>query len=453
MPATMLTDRHGLPVSTGCRAAVERYDAALALLNRFEADPLAEIEAALLEAPDFAMGHAFRAGLLVMSTERGLLPELRRSVAAGEALATTATEREWAHIAAARAWAQGDFAGARRRYGEIAARWPRDLFALQVAHQLDFFLGDQEALRARPRAALRAWGQGEAGSSHIRGMLAFGLEECGEYEAAEEAGRAAVAREPRDAWAIHAVAHVMEMQGRTREGADWLSTRAPDWSTEGNMLAVHNWWHLALFHLERGEHAEAIAVFDRGVRRTTLAPAIELVDVSAMLWRFMLLGIDGGLAPRWQEAARLWEAQAPGFYAFNDVHAVMAFLGAGRREDAREVVAALRGAAEGQGTNAMMSREVGLPLAMGLIAFAEGRYEIAARLLGPLPPIAQRFGGSHAQRDVIALTRLEAALRAGERDTAAWLASARLAAKPESVLARGLAERVARLRVAAHAAA
>jgi tetratricopeptide (TPR) repeat protein len=444
MPPMTLTDGHGLPVSTHSRPALERYGRALAMLNAFRADPLAEIEAALAEAPDFVMGHAFRAGLMAMSTERGLLPELRRSVEAAEALSARATEREWAHVTAARAWMGGDFALARRRYGEIAARWPRDLFALQVAHQLDFFLGDAEALRARPKAALRAWGPTEAGTGAILGMLAFGLEECGEYDAAEEAGRMAVARDPGDAWAIHAVAHVMEMQGRSADGADWLSARVRDWAPE-NMLAVHNWWHLALFHLDRGDHARALETFDRGVRRTTLAPAIELVDVSAMLWRFLLLGVDCGAA-RWEEAARLWEAQEPGFYAFNDCHAVMAFLGAGRAEDARRAVAAMEAAAGGAGTNAMMTREVGLPLARGLIAFAEGRHADASRLLAPLPSCAHRFGGSHAQRDVIALTRLEAALRAGDREAAAWLASARLAAKPESAMARGLSARVARLR-------
>lgn len=443
MPTFPCADPHGLAVSCRDKAVLERYGRALSLLNRFQADPLAEIEAALAEAPDFVMGHAFRAGLMVMSTERGLLPELRRSLAAAEALASLATEREWAHIAAARAWMEGEFTLAAGRYGEIVARWPRDLFALQVAHQCDFFLGDRAALRDRPKAALPAWGTAEPGSGFVLGMLAFGHEECGEYRAAEEAGRRAVAHDRQDSWAIHAVAHVMEMQGRAAEGADWLSARTRDWAPD-NMLACHNWWHLALFHLDRGDHAGALEVFDRGVRRPTLAPAIELVDVSAMLWRFMLCGIDAG--SRWAEASTLWTAQEPGFYAFNDAHAVMAHLGAGRIEEARRVIAAMAVAADGPGTNGMMTREVGLPLAHGLLAFAEGRHAEAARLLGPIPAVAHRFGGSHAQRDVIALTRVEAALRAGDRSLAGRLAAERLMAKPDSALARRLVGRSARLR-------
>ena len=448
MPPLTYTDPYGLPVSCTSRTALDHLARALALLHRYQADPLVEIDAALAEAPDCVLGHAFRAALMVMSTERGLLPELRRSVAAADALCARATEREWAHISAARAWLDGDFALAARRYGAIVARWPRDLLALQVAHQCDFFLGDREALRDRPKAALATWGPAEPGTGFIHGMLAFGLEECGDYAAAEEAGRRAVERDPRDAWAIHAVAHVMEMQGRAQEGVAWLGTRVRDWAPD-NMLAVHNWWHLALFHLEGGDQEKALEVFDRGVRRRTLAPAIELVDVSAMLWRFMLCGTDCG--PRWAEAAELWLAQEPGFYAFNDVHAVMACLGAGRSAEARRVIASMEAAALGEGTNAMMSREVGLPLARGLAAFAEGRYAEATRLLGPLPPVAHRFGGSHAQRDVIALTRIEAALRAGDHGLASRLATERQARKPESALARAIILRSARLQPVAAA--
>ncbi len=447
MPAGLTTDTHGLPLSNASAAARDGYAAALGLLNRYQADPLAAIDAVLAEAPDFLMGHAFRAALLVMSTERGLLPELRRTVEGARCLASRGTEREWAHLAAAAAWMEGDLRRGAERYAGIAARWPRDLLALQVAHQCDFFLGNREGLRERPRAALRAWAPAEAGHGFLHGMLAFGLEECGEYAAAEEAGRRAVERDRQDAWAIHAVAHVMEMQGRAEEGAAWLGRRTDDWAPD-NMLAGHNWWHLALFHLDRGDAAAALATFDHGVRRTAAAPAIELVDVSAMLWRFMLCGMDCG--DRWTEASGLWMAQEPGFYAFNDVHAVMAHCGAGRDAAAAQVMAAMEAvAAAGQGDNAAMTREVGLPLARGLRAFAAGAHAEAARLLGPLPPVAHRFGGSHAQRDVIAFTRVEAALRAGDRALAGGLTAERLRAKPESALARAIACRAAGLRPAA----
>jgi hypothetical protein len=285
-------------------------------------------------------------------------------------------------------------------------------------------------------------------------MHAFGLEENGAYAAAEDAGRWALALERTDAWAVHAVAHVMEMEGRAEEGAAWLRRREADWAP-GELLACHNWWHLALFHLDRGEAEAALAVYDRGVRPKPGAapPALELVDASAMLWRLRLAGAEPG-PERWAEVAALWAPAAEdGYYAFNDCHAIMAFLGAGRADDAERTLRAMERAAAGEGSNAAMTREVGLPFARGLVAFRRGAWAEAASLLAPLPRIAHRFGGSNAQRDVIALTLAEAHLRAGDAAAAWAMAEARLAAKPDSALARGLAARAAADRRAAAVAA
>jgi hypothetical protein len=430
---TARTDRHGNPVSTDSRPAIEAFDRAGEALLGFRADPLAEIDAALAEQPDFAMGHAFRAGLMVMAAEGPAAAEGLASVAAGEAL-RHANPRERAHLSAARAWCEGDLALAQRRYGEIVAAHPRDLFALQVAHATDFFLGDAPALRDRPTAALRAWRQGEAGFSWLLGMQAFGLEETGSYGAAEEAGRMALGQEPTDAWAAHAVAHVLEMQGRDREGVAFLAGREKDWAP-AVLLAVHNWWHMALFHLERGAFDQALAIYDRAVAPRPGAPAIELVDSSAMLWRLLLRGVETGR--RFAAASEAWQKLGgEGFYAFSDLHAVMAHLGAGREEMAAHVLGAMRAATARPGTNARLTREVGLPLAEGFFAFSRGDYQGAVQKIAPVRSHAFRFGGSHAQRDVIALTQLEAALRAGEQGMARALAAARVAAKPESPFAR-----------------
>lgn len=50
--------------------------------------------------------------------------------------------------------------------------------------------------------------------------------------------------------------------------------------------------------------------------------------------------------------------------------------------------------------------------------------------------MAHRFGGSHAQRDLLDLTLIEAATRSGDKPLAAALAAERLALKPRSPLAQ-----------------
>ena len=70
--------------------------------------------------------------------------------------------------------------------------------------------------------------------------------------APKRVGRSAVEIEPRDGWAQHAVAHVMEMQSRQQDGIAWMRANPEAWTKE-SFLQVHNWWHLALFHFDLGE--------------------------------------------------------------------------------------------------------------------------------------------------------------------------------------------------------
>jgi tetratricopeptide (TPR) repeat protein len=425
-----LQDRRGVTVSGHQRKSLEQYEQALELTVSYFVDPLAAIDALLKDDPTFASGHALRAALGVMSSERGALPLIESSVAAIEALGARANDRERAHAAAAKTWLEGDFAGAVRKYGEIVVEYPRDLLALQTAHVADFFLGQSTMLRDRVAQVLPAWDGTVPGYGYVLGMHAFGLEETGLYDRAEDAGRKALELNGRDPWAVHAVVHVMEMQGRHRDGIDCLVSRANDWSID-NAFAFHNWWHQCLFHLDLGEHDRVLELYDTRVRPVQTPVALEMVDASALLWRLSLRGVDVG--SRWQPLAEAWRPIAEdGFYAFNDCHAVMAFCGAGDLASADGVIASLERAAAGAGTNAMMSRDVGLPLARAFASFARGDYESAIGPLTEVRPHANRFGGSHAQRDLVHLTLVEAALRAGRFNLARALVAERTELKRTS---------------------
>jgi hypothetical protein len=93
--------------------------------------------------------------------------------------------------------------------------------------------------------------------------------------------------------------------------------------------------------------------------------------------------------------------------------------------------------------NADFTRDVGHALARAIHAFGAARYAEVVQLIRPVRSVAHRFGGSHAQRDVVDLTLIEAAFRVGENELAGALAAERLAAKPASPLARLFAQRAA----------
>ena len=68
--------------------------------------------------------------------------------------------------------------------------------------------------------------------------------------------------------------------------------------------------------------------------------ALELLDATALLWRLQLEGTPAG--DRWPPLAQAWaRLLTPGYYPFNDMHAIMAFIGDGDLDRAREVVGAL----------------------------------------------------------------------------------------------------------------
>jgi hypothetical protein len=184
-----------------------------------------------------------------------------------------------------------------------------------------------------------------------------------------------------------------------------------------------------------------LKLFDEKVRpNPDQQIVLEWIDASAMLWRLKLEGVDTG--DRFAKLAACWErAGEDAFYAFNDLHAIMAFLGAGRMADADRTLKAMRQAAADGGDNGYMTRKIGLPLAEAFVAFEAGRYGECVEKIASVRGIAQRFGGSHAQRDVIAWTLTEAALRGGHGSFARALAQERLALKPHSPVNRGLLAR------------
>lgn len=423
-------DPLGLPLTGATPEAAEHYWRGLRELNCFVGDPVGSANAAIEAAPGFVMAHMLKAWLYGLATEPVATEVARRAHEAANALPATARER--GHVEAAGHLVQGRWHEAGRVLAGVASDNPRDLLALQAGHQIDFFTGNAPMLRDRIARALPAWDEAMPGHHAVLGMHAFGLEENGDYSSAEAAGRRAVELEPRDGWAQHAVAHVMEMQCRQRDGIAWMRAHPEHWS-QGSFLQVHNWWHLALFHYELGEIDDVLQLYDGPIYGSGSTVALNMVDASALLWRLHLGGHDVG--SRWEPLAKNWLPFATAAnYAFNDVHAMMAFVGAGDRASADTLLAAQRAAIEGSGDNAGFTDDVGYPASRAILAFGDGDYAQAVRLLLPIRAIAHRFGGSHAQRDALELTLIEAALRAGDRELTARLTSQRFEARPDSPL-------------------
>ena len=417
-----MKDAAGYQLSGGDARAVDRLEQAFHQYRCFADDPLASVDSALQLAPELVMGHALRAWLMLASADGHAVPLARDSLRA--ALALPHNEREAMHLQAIGQWCAGQWRAAARTLEDLSLAYPLDALALQAGHALDYFTGDARMLHDRIARAMPAWSASVPGWHFMLSMLAFGMEENGHYAQAEKLGRQAVELQPRDAWGQHAVAHVLEMQGRRSEGIAWMEQNT-GWK-EPSALGVHNWWHLALQHLALGDTGKVLAIYDAAIRRPEAAFQLELIDASSLLWRLRLLDVDVG--DRWTHIAAQWAPAAGlGWCAFNDWHAAMAFVMAGR-DDALFTLSQAQAQALSRTDDASrFLQHVGLAATQAVVAHGRGDYARTVELLRPVRSASLPFGGSVAQRDLLDLTLIDAARRSGQPTLAAALQQERQA--------------------------
>jgi tetratricopeptide (TPR) repeat protein len=429
-------DRWGSPVFATNRDSVALLERAVEDLVALSGEPVALADAAAAD-PDLVLARVLQAYLALYSTAESGFEIAGNLVVGLDAWDLGAGERELLHVLAAQSWASGEWERAVNFLGRALLHDPRDLLALKVAQDLYFFLGDKQGLRGVVERVLRAWPQDRAGWGYVQGMYAFGLEENGLYVEAEDRARAALGDNARDVWAVHALAHVFEMEGAQHDGIEFLAGTVENWG--GSYFAVHNWWHRALYHLELGALDDVLALYDGTIRQTRSNEWLDIVDAASLLWRLHLFGVD--VEGRANDLADdVLPLLGRPVYVFNDWHVVMVAGLAGRREECERVILVNR--FEASGTNRRAIDGAGLGLLEGFHAFAQGDPAGALRRLHDSRPEAYMVGGSHAQRDIVDLTLLAAAARSGNGSLCETLLSERLARKPS---AKAAAEELVRV--------
>ena len=432
----MAVDKQGLSL-TGSKEAAAAYDRAIDHLIRFQPQVTDVAAESVAADPGCVMGRVLGAYLGLMSTEEGGVAAARAALgrpAAGTVLCCRASVLTWQRLNTGSpvTWLERARSSATFRCDTRGTCSPSGWATRSISSPATPSISETGSAG---RSARGAAGIPNPDSWH--GMYAFGLEECNQYGHAAEAGQRAVETNPDDVWGIHAVVHTYEMQGQIPDGVRFMRVHRENWSAD-NFLNVHNSWHYALYLLQANDIAGALAVYDSFLHHSGSEDvALELLDATALLWRLQLEGSSVG--NRWPPLAAAWaRLLAPGFYPFNDMHAIMAFIGAGEPGRAQEVVTALeRVVREGNpaATGWAMTSIVGLPVCRSLVHFGTGQYEQVLDDLMPIRTRIHEFGGSHAQRDAVERTLLEAAIRARREDLANALVSERLAVRECSTYA------------------
>lgn len=421
----MLQDSQGLDVSTDSPetiAAINRYSDqtlaygkdAVAIFQGIEADP------------ECAIANAHAAALYLFherAESRSLaLPYLQAAIKYKD----KATEREQLYICAVEAWAVGAINQSIAYLEVLTEKFPRDIIAVQMGQYHYFYQGNSQGLLAIAEKVLPA----NRENHYLYGMIAFGLEQCHRLNEAEAIGRLATEMNRNDPWAHHAVAHVLETQGRLEEGIVWMESLCDTWENCNSTLYTHNWWHVALYYLEREEYNKVLSLYDTYVwGRAWKDSSKDPIGAISLLLRLELRGIDVG--ERWQElapylTARIHEHALP----FQDLHYIYALSRAGQTDQVTEMLLSMQAYAKTADSSVRRAwNEVTVPAARGMAAHAQGKWERAIGELGPILPRLHIIGGSHAQRDLFEQVYLDAWLRANHNQEAIKLLQNRVATR------------------------
>lgn len=434
-------DRFGAPVSHSDPGDIDIFGQAAELMLGYAPDPAGMITGLLDKSPDFIMARCFLAGMYLTASDQRRQPLLQAQYDLLRPLEPKANDREKGHIHAIGLWLNGERYAASQAYADILSAYPRDLVALQMGHQTDFLLGQASSNRDRPARVRRHWSESDPQLSYILGMQAFGLEEAGHYAAAQALAEQSVALNDKDCWGIHALAHCLEMQGKVEDGIRFMKGCEARWGQD-NYLSIHNRWHLGLYHLERCEFDQALALHDAHMQVTSASELMDMHDSAAMLWRLQLDGVDVG--DRWAVVAdRYEEVIEQAYMGFTDLHSMMAFVATGRDAQAEALIGVLQKAAEGTSDGSNAIRRAALPLVQGIRAYGQGDYATAKTVIAAARHNSHLMGGSVAQRDVINWTLMDAAIKDGDMQMARALLDERTVLKPHSPLTEMFGNRAA----------
>ena len=407
--------------------------------------PAAEVDNSL-------MVQACAAALCMFGESPAGPPQARVYLERARRAALPATAREQLFANAVASWVEGDVGAALASHATLAAQHPRDLAAIKLGQYHAFNLGDAPTLLKLALPALAAAPE----VATVHGLAAFGWEQCHLLDAAEAAARQALAMQADEPWAQHALAHVLLTEGRLTEGEAFLQQASGGWSGLTSFMRTHNWWHLALFHIELGDAPAALRLYDSQVWGVNPDYSQDQVGAVSLLARLELAGVAAGAVAvgavaavdvaagdvaagdvvvddRWQAlAAHLAPRVHDQVQPFLDLQYLYGLARAGRPEADALLAAITAYAPQAPPAQHAAWQQVAVPAAVGLLAHARGHWAQAADALTQALPRLALIGGSHAQRDLFEQLHVDALARSGQWAAVQQLLQPRANGQPQS---------------------
>jgi len=405
----MKHDWLGNPVTTVSDATLAGINDFITGLLAYETRAGHIIEAAQAE-PENCLANAY-AALFHLFLESRDAPDLALPwLLKAEAAAPHASAREQLTTAIVRAWVDGDIAQVLRLSHQVACDYPRDLAIVKQAQYHYFNLGNCAGMLTIAEQVRDT----NADIPYMHGLAAFALEQCHLLKDAESSARQAIAMQRKEPWAHHALAHVLLTRGRIEEGLDFLQDVSTTWTDLNSFMYTHNWWHLALFLINRGRYDEVLGIYDKHIWGIWKEYSQDQIGAVSLLMRLELAGYAVG--NRWDDLGTHLVARVNDFV---QPFLTMQYLYGAGLPQADQLMDNLRAFAP---RAPAFTREVWggvcLSACKGLLAHARGQWESAFHNMAEAAPGLLSVGGSHAQRGLFDQVLLDSMVKTGRHAAA-----------------------------------
>lgn len=219
---------------------------------------------------------------------------------------------------------EGNYILARNYFYRLLSLYPKDIFIFYVTHMIEFNNGMTPYMLETLQLVRPHWEKHDTFYGYCKGIESFILHENGLYEESRQCGEEAIALNPNDIYAIHALCHHYYDRQAYYEGKLFMDNLASNWQINYGMR-LHLYWHYALFLLKLDEYHLLPNIY-RLLRDKNNSQGLEDLDATSLLFRLSLTDNLCFFHEEVYELFKSWcHAEELGFYFFNDFHAALIF--------------------------------------------------------------------------------------------------------------------------------
>jgi len=402
---SQLKDEQGLEVSTNSAdvvSVVDKFGKDLLSMGKGVTDILAQVD----KYPENTLIQSYVACVFLYGQTKETDAQAKKYLSRAQSTIQSANEREKLFLSSLESWFEGRIEEGAQKLERLIKEWPEDLISAKVL-EFFYYMRGQQYSGARFLKAMETIYEQNKNSGYFLSSYSFATELCGNYEKAGDLAERAVEIEEINPWAHHTLSHVLLKRGDITSGIKILKDYEYIWDRSGQAISSHNYWHLALMHLEKLEYDKALPFLNSQILREKPYTVIQHLDSISLLWRLEMGGFEVPIE-LWKSISNIViENSSDAYIPFNSAHYIYALARAEKKDELSRSLSAIKeSVSKKNGHERDVWEKTGLPLLEACKSYATENYALSARVLKPVINNVMMVGGSDAQVDLFRQTYL-----------------------------------------------